>query len=40
VPFQSLTTIAATLGTTAQALMAASELPTLPDAEPVTTRPR
>jgi quercetin dioxygenase-like cupin family protein len=33
---RSLTAIAATLGTTAQALMAASELPAVPDAEPVS----
>jgi transcriptional regulator with XRE-family HTH domain len=33
---RSLTAIASTLGTTAQALMAASELPAVPDAEPVS----
>jgi transcriptional regulator with XRE-family HTH domain len=33
---RSLTSIAATLGTTAQALMAASELPAVPAAEPVS----
>jgi quercetin dioxygenase-like cupin family protein len=33
---RSLTAIASTLGTTAQALMAASELPAVPDTEPVS----
>src|ERR1700688_1067249 len=33
---RSLTAIASTLGTTAQALMAASELPVVPAAEPVS----
>ena len=33
---RSLTAIAATLGTTAQVLMAESELPAVPDAEPVS----
>jgi quercetin dioxygenase-like cupin family protein len=33
---RSLTAIASTLGTTAQALMAASELPAVPDGEPVS----
>jgi transcriptional regulator with XRE-family HTH domain len=33
---RSLTAIASTLGTTAQALMAASERPAVPDAEPVS----
>ena len=37
---RSLTAIASTLGTTAQALMAASELPAVPDAEPVSVMRR
>jgi transcriptional regulator with XRE-family HTH domain len=36
---RSLTSIASTLGTTAQALMAASELPVVPEAEPVSIVP-